>query len=551
MSKIIRNQVFPSIIGTLLLFSVTNNVDAQVYRSKVWVSDNGNGTYTNPIIIADYSDPDAIRAGDDFYMVSSSFSCVPGLPVLHSRDLVNWTIINHALIKQIPVENFDRTQPGKGVWAPAIRFHNNEFYIYYPDPDFGIYMTKTKDPAGKWESPVLVIAGKGLIDPCPLWDDNGKAYLINGWASSRAGVNSILTIFKMNPEGTGVIDEGKVIYDGHDSNPTIEGPKLYKRNGYYYIFAPAGGVSKGWQLVLRSKDIYGPYEEKIVMDQGKSQVNGPHQGAWVTTQSGEDWFLHFQDKEAYGRVVHLQPMKWINDWPVIGTDEDGDGKGEPVLTYRKPATKISYPICSPVESDEFETDTLGLQWQWNANPKVQWMSLIRGKGVIRLYSIKPPEGFTNLWDVPNLLLQKFPAPDFTATTKVSLTGTIQATGEGCKTGLVIMGRDYAYLSFERSGDNYKLSKIVCKNADSKGIENKTDEQILQVNTVYLRVKVTSPNAMCTFSYSADGNSFIPLGQEFKARQGGWIGAKVGIFCLAAPTANTWACADFDWFRVDK
>lgn len=524
---------------------------AQSYVSKVWVSDNGDGTYKNPILNADYSDPDATRAGDDFYMVSSSFTCAPGLPILHSKDLVNWKLINHALKRQIPLDVFDKTQQGKGVWAPSIRYHNKEFYIYYPDPDFGIYMTKTKDPAGEWEAPVLVIAGKGLIDPCPLWDDNGNAYLINGWAGSRAGVASILTIFKMNSDGKSVTDGGKIIYDGHESNPTVEGPKLYKRNGYYYVFAPAGGVTRGWQLVLRSKDIYGPYEEKIVLAQGKTIVNGPHQGAWVTTPAGEDWFLHFQDKEAYGRVVHLQPMKWVNDWPVIGNDPDGDGTGEPVLTFRKPNIKRPSPICTPPESDEFESDTLGLQWQWNANPKVQWMSLIRGKGYLRLYSIKPPESYINLWDMPNLLLQKFPAPDFVTTTKVHLTATTQANGEGCKTGLIIMGRDYAYLSFEKSGDKYKLAQVICRNADQKGSETKLEEQYVTNSTIYLRVKVTSPNAICSYSYSTDGNNFTPIGEDFKARQGGWIGAKMGMFCFASPTTNTWACADFDWFRVEK
>ncbi len=537
--------------GSFFLLCDPGIITSQSYLSKVWVSDNGDGTYKNPVINSDYSDPDVTRAGDDFYMVSSSFNCVPGLPILHSRDLVNWKLINHALKRQIPIDVFDKTQQGKGVWAPSIRYHNNEFYIYYPDPDFGIYMTKTKNPAGEWESPVLVIAGKGLIDPCPFWDDNGNTYLVNGWAASRAGVSSILTIFKMNNEGTKVTDEGKIIYDGHELNPTVEGPKLYKRNDYYYIFAPAGGVPRGWQLVLRSKNIYGPYEEKVVLEQGQTIVNGPHQGAWVTTQAGEDWFLHFQDKEAYGRVVHLQPMKWVNDWPVIGNDADGDGKGEPVITYRKPTTKKTYPICSPSESDEFETDTLGLQWQWNANPKVQWMSLIRGKGCLRLYSIKPPEGSSNLWDVPNLLLQKFPAPDFVVTTKVRLIAEKQPTGEACKTGLVIMGRDYSYVSFEKSGNNYTLTQVICNNADLKGAETKVFEQLISENTLYLRVKVASPNALCSFSYSTDGNTFIPIGQEFKARKGGWTGAKAGIFCLAARTNNSWACADFDWFRVDK
>ena len=262
------------------------------------------------------------------------------------------------------------------------RYHNKEFYIYYPDPDFGIYLTKATNPAGPWSEPVLVEGGKGLIDPCPLWDDNGQVYLVHGWAGSRAGIKSILTVKKLNPTGTKVLDEGVIVYDGHETDPTIEGPKMYKRNGYYYIFAPAGGVSTGWQLVLRSKNIYGPYERKVVMDQGKTPINGPHQGAWVDTKPvngkpGEDWFLHFQDKEAYGRVVHLQPMKWVNDWPVIGIDPDGDGKGEPVLTHKKPtvagpATGKQFPIATPPESDEFNTPSLGLQWQWQANPKGIW-----------------------------------------------------------------------------------------------------------------------------------------------------------------------------------
>jgi beta-xylosidase len=302
--------------------------------SRVWVPDNGNGTYKNPVLNADYSDPDAIRVGDDFYLVSSSFEDIPGLPILHSKDLVNWSIIGHALLRQPPFEHFNVPRHGDGVWAPAIRYHNDEFFIYYPDPDYGIYLVKAKNAAGPWSDPLLVEAGKGLIDPCPLWDTNGKAYLVHAYAGSRAGIKSVLVIQQLSNDGTKVLDKGKIVYDGHEKDPTVEGPKLYKRNGYYYIFAPAGGVSTGWQLALRSKNIYGPYERRVVMDQGSTKINGPHQGAWVTTQMGEDWFLHFQDKGAYGRVVHLQPMKWINDWPVIGIDKDGDGKGEPVLNYK-------------------------------------------------------------------------------------------------------------------------------------------------------------------------------------------------------------------------
>ena len=147
--------------------------------------------------------------------------------------------------------------------APAIRFHKGEFYIYWGDPDYGIYMIKTRDPKGSWSKPVLVKAGKGMIDPTPLWDEDGKVYLIHAYAGSRSGVNSILVICELNAEGTEVISDPVMVFDGNDGkNHTVEGPKLYKRNGYYYIFAPAGGVATGWQLVLRSKNIYGPMNQR-------------------------------------------------------------------------------------------------------------------------------------------------------------------------------------------------------------------------------------------------------------------------------------------------
>src|SRR5215211_4454627 len=253
------------------------------YISKLWVPDLGNGMYKNPVIDADYSDPDAIRVGDDFYLISSSFEDIPGLPILHSKDLVNWTLIGHALKRQPPFEHFSKPQHGAGVWAPAIRYQKGEFYIYYPDPDFGIYVIKARNAAGPWSEPVLVEGGKGLIDPCPLWDDNGQAYLVHAYAGSRAGIKSVVVVKKMNPEGTKTLDAGVLVYDGHELDPTLEGPKFYKRNGYYYIFAPAGGVSTGWQLAMRSKNVYGPYERKAVMDQGSTPINGPHQGAWVNT----------------------------------------------------------------------------------------------------------------------------------------------------------------------------------------------------------------------------------------------------------------------------
>ena len=547
--------MFKAIITLILILNFnlnlvfTTSVNAQTrknYISKVWVADNGNGNYKNPILNADYSDPDVIRVGENYYLTSSSFEDIPGLPILHSKDMVNWSIIGHALLRQPPYEHFSLPRHGEGVWAPSIRYRNGEFYLYYPDPDFGIYLVKAKNPAGPWSEPVMVAPGKGLIDPCPLWDDDGNVYLVHAYAGSRAGIKSLIVIKRLNKDGTAVMDEGKIVYDGHELDPTIEGPKFYKRNGWYYIFAPAGGVSTGWQLILRSKNVYGPYERKVAMDQGSSTTNGPHQGAWVTTPSGEDWFFHFQDKDAYGRVVHLQPMKWINDWPVIGVDKDGDGKGEPVLSYKKPNVGKSYPIETPAESDEFNS-SLGLQWQWQSNPKPTWYFMNAVNGSLRLYSDKLPDSANNLWDAGNILAQKFPAATFTATTKLTFTPNPRLEYE--KAGLGVMGMSYADIAIKNDKDGLKLVYSVCKDANKGKKETEKIIAPLKVSTVYLRTKVSS-GAKCRFEYSVDGVSFIDIGEEFVATVGRWIGAKIGLFCVRGSVTNDSGYADFDWFRVE-
>lgn len=535
--------------NSIILFFLFNVVGLFAQQttavSQVWVADNGDGTYKNPILHADYSDPDVIRVGDDYYMTASSFNCVPGLPILHSKDMVNWDLVNYALQKQVPFDVFDKPQHGNGVWAPCIRYHNAEFYIYYPDPDYGIYMVKTKDPKAIWSEPVLVKSGKGLIDPTPLWDDDGQVYLAYAFAGSRAGIKSVLVVCTMNEEGTKANNDEVLIIDGHTDEPTIEGPKYYKRNGYYYVFAPAGGVSTGWQTVLRSKNIYGPYEKKKVMEQGKTAINGPHQGAWVQTQTGQDWFFHFQDKDAYGRIVHLQPMKWINDWPVIGLDIDGDGIGEPAANYTKPNVGKTFAVSTPVESDEFNTPKLGLQWQWHANPLVYW-GFPSSLGHYTLYCRPMPEEAANLYGVPNLLLQKFPAEEFTATTKM----TFNARFEGEQTGLLIMGLDYSYLKVQQKNNELFVSQVICKNADKKGIETESDSIKLINNQFFLRVKITT-GGVCNFFYSNDGEIFIPIGTSFTAREGKWIGAKIGFLALRQGIVNDAGSVDIDWFHVNE
>ncbi|MDR2474317.1 MAG: glycoside hydrolase 43 family protein [Bacteroidales bacterium] len=527
--------------------SVKDLKNESLYLSKVWVSDLGNGMYKNPVLYADYSDPDVCRADDDYYMTASSFNCIPGLQILHSKDLVNWKIIGAAIQRLYPEDVFDKPQHGNGVWAPSIRYRNGELHIYYGDPDYGIYMTKTRNPAGEWETPALVKAGKGLIDPCPFWDDNGEAYLVHAYAGSRAGFKSVLAVSRLTPDGKKAIGQSRIVYDGHELDPTIEGPKLYKRNGYYYILAPAGGVATGWQVALRSADIFGPYERKVVMAQGSTSINGPHQGGWVDTATGEDWFLHFQDRYAFGRVVHLQPMKWVNDWPVIGEDRDGDGCGEPVATCKKPAAGTTYPAETPVESDEFLTGQIGWQWQWHANPTDWWYFAKPDKGVLCLYSVPVPENYKSLWDVPNLLLQKLTGTDLTATANITFIPSESLKGE--RTGLVVMGMDYALLSLENRPEGLRLFQNECREAEKGGVEKENASILLTGNTVYLRVEIQS-NAACRFSYSADGKKYQPLGNTFTAKEGKWIGAKVGLFCSRPVHNNDGGRVEIDWFRVE-
>ncbi|MCM1519548.1 MAG: glycoside hydrolase 43 family protein [Lachnoclostridium sp.] len=535
--------------------------------SEVWQADLGNGKYQNPIIYADYSDPDVVRVGDDYYMTASSFCDIPGLPVLHSKDLVNWTIIGHAIAEMPDYAQFaPDPQHGNAVWAPSIRYHNGEFYIYYGDPDLGIFMTKTKDPAGPWEPLVHVHKAKGIIDTCPFWDEDGKAYIAHGYAGSRAGVKSIIGMIEMTPDGKSTIGQDRVIYDGHIDNETIEGAKMYKRGDWYYIFSPAGGVSTGWQVVMRSKSPWGPWEMRNVMDQGTTDINGPHQGAWIDTPDGkEDWFIHFQDKGPYGRVTLLEPMVWNEDgWPVIGVDKDGDGRGEPVTSYKKPNVGKTYPVATPAESDDFDSTTLGLQWQWKGNPSALWYMADANASQLRLFSHCTP-GAERIYDMPNLLLQKFPAPDFTATARVQFCPR-KKDGKamvGEKGGLVVMGYNYAGLVIESRADGLYLVETDCAKANKGGKEEVVAEvKIPDDGNVYLRVNIKrtgvkkpmqKPDYKCeaTFSYSFDGKKYTPLGRALNVTEGHWIGAKVGLFCSRPWESNDSGWLNVDWFKITK
>ena len=557
------------------------------YRSEVWCPDLGDGTYKNPVINADYSDPDVCvgASGEDYYMTASSFHCTPGLPILHSKDLVNWEIINYALGNlyegdETLTKHFSSMpQHGNGVWAPSIRYHDGWYYIYWGDPDFGVMMVKTQDPAGRWEKPQCIIRGTGYIDTCPLWDDDGRCYLVNGWANSRSKYASVLTVREMSADGMQPIGQPVIVFDGNGTeNRTCEGPKFYKRDGWYWIMCPAGGVPEGFQLAMRSKSPYGPYEHKIVLAQGKTNINGPHQGGWVHTKYGEDWFLHFQDKEAYGRVVHLNPVDWSTGWPVMGSltpspSRKGEGSrytGEPVTKYKKPKSS-STAIVNPAESDEFNAPTLGLQWQWHGNYDEKF-GTATAFGTYRIYTYKltstAQSPTPNFWSIPNMLLQKTPADEFCVTTKMRFT----SKADGQFGGLIMMGLDYSALVVRREGKTFQLVQMTCKDAD-KGkpqtetvlatlkptAEDKIDYKPGIHEDIYLRLRVSNAEAgaahggkpMVHFSYSLNGKQFTDCGDAFQMRQGKWIGAKFGFIAAETNEKADRGWVDADWIRISK
>lgn len=540
-----------------------------------WIADQSDGTYRNPVLAGDWSDPDVLRHGEDYYIVASSFSEAPGLPILHSRDLVNWTLIGHALPRLAPDAHYTTARRGGGAWAPSIRFHAGRFWIYYPDPDRGIFVISAADPAGPWTEPQLVDATRGAIDPAPFWDDDGTGWLVHAYALSRAGQANRIVLKRLDQSGTRTLDKGTVIIDGDTLPPvqtslgprpwqTTEGPKLYKRGGWYYVFAPSGSVKGGWQGVFRSRRLSGPYEGRNVMDQGSTAINGPHQGAWVTTPAGEDWFLHFQDRDAYGRVVHLQPMQWRNGWPVIGADSDGDGRGEPVLRYRQPAGRHG-PATAPRSDDDFDGTSLAPIWQFGSNPQADWASV--GDGHLRLRSAS---GSADLYETGAVLSQRLPAFTFTATTRMRLA----ALRLGERAGLAIHGLAWAAIGLEKTADGVRLARWG-KADPTPGAAILTIPGVaFSGESVWLRLTVTprtvpvpppgfSPywpsmlreeRAQATLAYSLDGIAFTPLGTPFDALPGRWVGARIGLFAQApygtpSATATSVGYADFDWFRI--
>ena len=512
-----------------ILTAVTFFVAAMAYAEEPEWGDLGDGTFANPVLNADYSDPDIVRIGDHYYLTCSEFHFM-GMPVLESEDLVNWRIVGQ-IFDRLDLPGYsDMTKYAEGTWAPALKFHNGKVWMYVCTPEEGLFMSCADSPVGPWEPLHLVKGIAKWEDPCPFWDEDGQAYLVR--SRHRAGP---IIIHRMSADGRELLDEGVTVYEG----PVAEGPKMFKKDGWYFISIPEGGVGEGWQTILRSKDIYGPYESRRVLEQGSTDINGPHQGSLVETPDGEWWFAHFQHAGARGRVMHLQPVRWVDGWPEIGADYDGNGVGEPMHIVPMPAGKAGKAgkAFAPQSSDEFDGKGLGIQWQTNHNPAKECMSVCDGWLTLR------PLRASGLRDARNQLTQKIMGYVSEATTSIDCRHMKAAD----RCGLLCIGKKFmgAGVSVENVGG--KDVPMVYMEEDSVVVFRQPLDKLGSESQVEIKLNINARENRYEYSYSTDGgNTFCPLGDPFEMRDGFWKGVRVGLYgySLGDEPGET----RFDWFR---
>ena len=574
--------------------------------------------YINPVLFADYSDPDVIPVGDLFLLTASSFNYTPGLPILLSRDLTEWTLVDHAV--ENLGEGFENPRHSQGVWAPSVRYFHERLHIYYGMPDEGLFVVRSSrfrqeeiktyedyEQNVRWEKPVCVLAGKGLIDPCPFMEEDGRLFLIHAYAKSRIGFKSILGMCELSGDGLRAVSADHFIVNGNlvdasmrenrnllfaggvgekpDEHTapavTMEGPKVMKRGGFYYILAPAGGVTRGYQLCLRAQKLQGPYECRVILHQGDTIINGPHQGALVETKAGEEFFLHFQDLGPYGRVCHLQPVTWKEGWPVFGETKDNDTCGIPVrggcVEVTEPAKKDPFAdrlyelntyLNGTARTDSYDSLVRGgkidLHWQWMGDHRTDFyridVPVETGEGEADLYlralnvtgSADPV-----LWNCSNVLTRKLDLPEFA----FDLCMDVRNLLPGDRAGLMMTGGQYAFAECIREEDGtftLRAGKSLGGDQDKREsfcpLQEKIDPKDLQDGCIrfslqyhrtsgeplstYMNVREEKPVAV--FSCSTDkGATSCPAGEPFIPQDHTWVGAKIGIYAVSHKKEGGW------------
>jgi beta-xylosidase len=501
------------------------------YQNYV-VSDQGNGKYKNPVIAADFPDPDVVRVGDTYYMVSTTMHHFPGATIVKSKDLVNWQYCAQPLTQISTRDNYallnGQDAYAKGMWACAMTYHEGKFYILLNCNDAGGFVLSASDPEGKWELKQLP---RSYYDPGMLFD-NGKVYVV-------CGINE-LRMCELDEDFNHIKDQ--VVVNGKDG---LEGSHLYHIGDYYYIYATYGGWPSG-QTVFRSKNIFGPYEEveKMLVEKTiNGQPNTIHQGALFDTPNGEWWTIMQEDLGCLGRMPNLQPVKWENDWPVVGKN------GIPYTTYTKPDVGNSWPRDPMPTNDNFRTYPLGMQWQWNHNPDDGAWTLFERPGWLRLKTSGTADRLTQ---ARNMLTQRIFAYE-----KKPSTGTVRIDvshlQEGNRAGICILQDPYAMIAVEvKDGQRRLVWRQDTLRQNDNFTPSETTKKIQIDSVIYLRATVNYSTSKTQFYYSLDNQAYTKLGGQTTLgfNLSVFVGARFGLFCYATQETAERGYADFDWFSTE-
>jgi beta-xylosidase len=482
--------------------------------------DLGNGRYRNPVLPADYSDLDAIRVGEDYYAISSTFQFSPGMAILHSRDLVNWSTVGHAvpdLTEISPELNWTRmNRYGRGIWAGTIRYHAGRFWIYFGTPDEGYFMTSAKQPEGPWEPLHQLLHAPGWDDCAPFWDDDGKGYFIGTHFSDGYKIH----LWQMSPDNRSLIPESdRVIYQSKGS----EANKLYKFNDFYYHFFSEVQGGTRVMMMRRARSLNGPWSDKRQLMQGDDRAMQPNQGG-IVQGPDKNWyfFTHHGSGDWAGRAASLLPVHWIDGWPVIG-QPDRQGIGTMVWEANMPAKGL--PRQFPQGSDNFDAGPLAPVWEWNYQPRMDKWSLSERPGFLRLYAFPGLDG-GNLLKVGNVLTQRVVrASGQSFVARIELAGMAEGQhaglshftaqprarnrAESSASAGIVMAEGKRYLEISHNGSYTRLqpwANDVIWLRSSWGLDGKS-----------------------TLAVSADGKQFQPVLADFELTWGGYRGSRIGLF----------------------
>jgi beta-xylosidase len=529
--RTLANDVVIGLMSATLLRPDAGPAPAHAWGDWPRWGDQRDGTYLNPVIPADYSDIDCIRVGSDYYAISSTFQFSPGMIILHSRDLVNWSIAGHAVadLTQIgPDLNWDRmNRYSKGVWAGAIRYHDGKFWIFFGTPDEGYFMTTAKDAAGPWEPLHPVIKGAGWDDCCPFWDDDGQGYLVG--TSFREGYK--IHLWKLSADGRDIVPESdRVIHQSKGS----EANKLYKFNGIYYHFFSENRAEGRVIVMERAKSVFGPYAEERQLKRDDREAMEPNQGGFVDGPDGK-WFFftHHGRGNWEGRCASLLPVTWIDGWPVVG-EIGPDGLGKMVWSGKMPAQAQERLI--PQTSDAFGGVTLAPQWEWNYQPRADRWSLTERPGWLRLHAFRPLEP-GNLMKAGNTLTQRsFRTVDSEVVVELDLSGM----ADGQEAGLCHFSKKYSALGVKQDAGARILLNV----------DNGMAKQgpAIAAQQIWLRSK-WGLDGQSRYSFSLDGKTFADFGASYPLSWGNYRGDRIGIYNYNDRTDDGWVDIGHFEYRI--